>query len=290
MIFGITGNIDRRKIREAVRSSLKKLEEKSIEFVIDSQFARKLDIADSGIKTEELGSQSDIILTFGGDGTLLYLAKKIRNSDTPILGINTGHLGFLNEITPEDLPGKIDDLLNRRYEVESRAMVEAVAEGSRTKKLFAINDFFIDKGAYPRSLKIGLTIDNQYCHTYISNGVIISTATGSTAYSLSAGGPILYPTVDNLLITPICPHTLSARPMIVPGSFSINIEIYAGPKDIPLNADGHQVEMLHPGQRVTFTRSSRILNLIHFPSHNFFTVLSNKLGWGSRNEENNNNS
>lgn len=286
MIFGITGNIERKEIIEAVRRLLETWEKNSISFVVDSRFAVTLKEKSRSVKIEDLGVKSDIILTFGGDGTLLYIAKKISNSQTPVLGINTGHLGFLTEIKPEELPEKIKDLLEKKYRIEKRVMIEAVVDGDESQKLYAINDVFIDKGGYARSLRIGLTIENQYCNTYTSNGIIISTATGSTAYSLSAGGPILYPSVDNLLITPICPHTLSARPMIVPGNFSINLEIFAGPDEIPLNVDGHLGVTLKPGQKVTITKSDLTLNLVHFLSHNFFSVLSDKLGWGSRNENN----
>lgn len=288
MKFGITGNIDRKEIRESVRKVLKRLEDNSASFIIDSLFARTLNlppaVCGEHSGKEELGDKSDMVLAFGGDGTLLYIAKSIGNFTTPILGINTGRFGFLTEITPEELPERINDLLVKRYSVEKRIMMEAFIEGSETQELLAVNDFVIDKGGYPRIIKIALTINNEYFHTYTSNGIVVSTATGSTAYSLSAGGPIIYPTVDNLLITPICPHTLSVRPMIIPGDFSVCLELLSGPEEIPLNADGQQRVMLNTGQKITIKRSKAVLNLVHFPSHNFFRVLSNKLGWGSRKE------
>ena len=286
MKFGITGNIDRKEIRESVRKVLKRLEDNSVSFIIDSRFTQTLNLPDSGIAHEELGDKSDMVLAFGGDGTLLYIAKSIGNFTTPILGINTGRFGFLTEITPDELPERINDLLAKRYSIEKRIMMEAFVEGRETRELLAVNDFVIDKGGYPRIIKIALTINNEYFHTYTSNGIIVSTATGSTAYSLSAGGPIIYPTVDNLLITPICPHTLSVRPMIIPGDFSVCLELLSGPEEIPLNADGQRGVMLNPGQKITIKRSNAVLNLVHFPSHNFFRVLSNKLGWGSRKENN----
>ena len=286
MRFGITGTIERAGFRDAVRYVLKTLESSELSFVIDIDFARTLELPGSSVTREKLGAQSDMIFAFGGDGTLLHIAKSIGERSTPILGVNTGHLGFLTEITPEELPERITDLLENRYTVEKRTMIEAEVEGHSSQTMLAINDFFIDKGGYPRTIKIALTIEREFCHTYAANGIIVSTATGSTAYSLSAGGPIIYPTVDNLLITPICPHTLSARPMIIPGDFSISIELHSGPEELSLNADGHLVAVLKPGQKIFIRRSTSVLNLVHFPSHNFFRVLSNKLGWGSRNENN----
>ncbi|KPK89336.1 hypothetical protein AMJ80_09955, partial [bacterium SM23_31] len=210
--------------------------------------------------------------------------KSIGNFTTPILGINTGRFGFLTEITPDELPEHISDLLEKRYFVEKRIMLEASVEGDETQELLAVNDFVIDKGEYPRIVKIALSINNEFFHTYTSNGIIVSTATGSTAYSLSAGGPIIYPTVDNLLITPICPHTLSVRPIIIPGDFSVCLELVSGPEEIPLNADGQQGIIINVGQKITIKRSNAVVNLVHFSLHNFFRVLSNKLGWGSRRE------
>jgi len=230
VIFGITGNIERKEIVEAVRHLLQTWEKNSISYVVDRRFANELKIQNNSVKTEDLGVESDIVLAFGGDGTLLYIAKKISRSQTPVLGINAGHLGFLTEIKPDELQEKIKDLLDKKYMVEKRVMIEAVVEGNESQKYYAINDIFIDKGGYARSLRIGLTIENQYCHTYTSNGIIISTATGSTAYSLSAGGPILHPSVDQFsYIFSIIPFALPlAKRNVTPSpvfSFELSLTI-----------------------------------------------------------------
>ncbi len=284
MKFGITGNVERKTILEAVRDVIHTLDTQDISFSIEDKFARSLNLSVDGVPRSELGAVSDMLLAFGGDGTLLHIAKTLGNNEIPILGINAGHLGFLTEMTPEELPSKIFDLIETRYSVEKRIMIEAETESNGSQKILAVNDIFIDKSNYERTIKLALTIDNEMCHTYIANGIIISTATGSTAYSLSAGGPILYPTIDNLLINPIYPHTLSARPMIIPGDFTIEIELKSGPEEVPLNADGRIVTMLKPGNKITIRKSSSILNLVHLPSHSFFKVLSTKMGWGTRNE------
>jgi len=288
--FGITGNVERKAILEAVRGVIHTLDRQNISFVIEDEFARSLNLPVEGVPRSELGAVSDMLLAFGGDGTLLYIAKTLGEHEIPILGINAGHLEFLTEMTPEELPSKIYDLIEKRYTVEKRIMIEAKTDSSGSQQILAVNDIFIDRSNYERMIKLALTIDNEMCHTYIANGIIISTATGSTAYSLSAGGPILYPTIDNLLINPIYPHTLSARPMVIPGDFTIEIELQSGPEEVPLNADGHIVTMLKPGNKIFIRKSSSVLNLVHLPSHSFFKVLSTKLGWGTRNEISNSDS
>ncbi|MFC1553755.1 NAD(+)/NADH kinase [candidate division KSB1 bacterium] len=284
MKFGVSGNIQNEKIREAVLKAIKSLDSKNISYVIDEHFSKALKLDNKGIPKKDLGRLSDLILAFGGDGTLLYIAKEIGDCKTPILGINTGHLGFLTEIMPEEFPQKIDFLLSGEYSVEKRTMIESFVSDGPSNMIYAVNDFTIEKGSYPRTIKIAIIIEDEYCHTYTSNGIIVSTATGSTAFSLSAGGPIVYPTIKDILITPICPHTLSARPMVIPEEFKIEFELISGPDEVPLIADGQFSRMLSPGQKITIRKSKSVLNLIHFPSHSFFRVLSSKLGWGTRNE------
>jgi NAD+ kinase len=284
--FGIAGTIQDDTIRKAVYTILEQFERAGIEYVIESNLSKSLGVAESGISAGDMHSNADIVLAFGGDGTLLSIARELGFSSVPILGINAGHLGFLTDITIDELLPHIDDLQNNRFYIEKRIMLEADVEGIQEQTFLAVNDFFIDKGEYPRIIKIALSIENEYCVTYTSDGIVVATATGSTAYSLSAGGPIVYPTVDELIVTPICPHTLSARPMIIPGNFTIILELRSHHIEVPLNADGYQAAMLRPGQKVTIRKSKAAFQLVHFPSHNFFNVLSTKLGWGARNDTN----
>ncbi len=282
MIFGITGNIYNEATKEIVITSLTKLDKKSVTYLIEDELAKVLKLPENSTKSRELGKKSDLIIAFGGDGTLLSVAKQNRFSNTPILGVNAGHLGFLTEIPPENLSERINDLLAGNYDVENRNMIEAAINGNNESLYYAVNDIVIDKGGFPRSLKASLSIENEFCHLYSSDGIIISTATGSTAYSLSAGGPIIYPTNENILITPICPHTLSARPMIIPESFHIEIEIVSGPEEVFLNADGRPAASLVIGDKISIRRSKFSLNLVHFKGHSFFRVLRTKLDWGTQ--------
>jgi len=277
--FGITGNIHTDATREAALNVIDNLKKNNISFVVDLDFNRFLGINVDGIAWGEFCRQSDLILSFGGDGTLLDIAKRIGDKKTPILGVNTGHLGFLTEISPEILPQRLDDILNGNYSIEKRMMIEARVPGNSKKTYLAVNDFVIDKGGYPRSMKASLSIGNEFCHLYTFDGLIISTATGSTAYSLSAGGPIIYPSIKDILITPIYPHMLSARPMIVPGELEIEIEIVSGSESVFMHADGRLATNLHIGDKIQIKKSLTVLNLVHFPEHNFFRVLRAKMNW-----------
>lgn len=283
MKFGITGNISNKKKFESVRNILHQLDEMNVSYVVEKGFANALRLDDSGAKIADLGSESDMVLAFGGDGTLLNVAKKIGAKGVPILGINAGHLGFLAELQPEEFSEHISSLLNGKYETEKRIILEAEVTGSMKSEFLAVNDIVVDKGGSPRLISISLTINYEFCHIYSCDGIIISTATGSTAYSLSAGGPIVYPTIDNIIVTPICPHTLSARPMIVPGNFEIELEVVSGPEEIPVHADGHPCTNIKSGDKVIIRKSDVVLNLVHLPGHSFFSVLRTKLGWGARN-------
>ncbi len=284
MKIGLTGNIEREEVRDALIDVIKQLDAHNIEWVIDDRFqniSRETGISSS---TANLGNITDVVLSFGGDGTLLYLAKLLCQSGTPLLGINMGHLGFLTEINLDQLNEKIVAIKNKEYDVEKRAMLESTVPSIKDDFNLAANDLVLDKGKHSRIIKIKVTVNGDYCHTYAANGLIVSTATGSTAYSLSAGGPIIYPSVENLLITPICPHTLSARPMIIPAEFEIELDIISGPEQVIFQADGQPVHWLAPGQKIIMRKSNLTFNLVHFPHHSFFQVLRNKLGWGTRNE------
>ncbi len=284
MVIGITGNIKRDDIGEVIEKAVDFLEDKGISWFLDTRFGEIGIDKNKLFDLKELGQKSDIILTYGGDGSLLYVSRELIGIDIPILGVNMGHLGFLTEMRPEELSDRIDDILNGNYLIENRAMLIAEKLDSGGRSNYAVNDIVIDKGEHTRIMKLGLTIDSDYVHTYVANGLILSTATGSTAYSLSAGGPIFYPTIDNILVTPICPHTLSMRPMVIPGDFEVTLEVVSGPEKIVLQADGESCCELKIGDRVIIRRIPDQLKLIHFKDHTFFKVLSNKLGWGARND------
>jgi len=280
LILGIFGNHTEPQILKTIKEHIVWIKSKGIEFFVDKELNEKLDSSvplKKSLGCEKLAKKCNIILVFGGDGTMLLAARKIGIFGVPILGVHSGSLGFLTEVTPEKLIENIDALLAGDYDIDNRILLEAKKfdEGQRT--LFALNDFVIDKGFYGRTLLVKIIIDGIYCNKFSSNGVIVSTATGSTAYSLSAGGPILFPTLKDILITPICAHQLGVRPLIVPGDFRVEIQVQSGDYSASLYADGQTGFLLKNNQRVEIKRSKHSVNFIHFKEKNFYQILREKL-------------
>lgn len=231
-----------------------------------------------------LASSVDLMLVLGGDGTLLALARDMPRDPIPILGINLGSLGFLTETTLEEAEAVLDEVLQGRYKTEERMMlrVEVRRGGKRISSQHLLNDVVINKSALARIVDLKVLIDGQLVATYHADGLILSTPTGSTAYSLSAGGPIVLPSLHAFCITPICPHTLTNRPLVVPDSVSIEVILLSGDEDVYCTMDGQVGFPLKVGDKL-MVRRSRIPLLLLFPQHrNYFNVLREKLQWGRR--------
>lgn len=223
------------------------------------------------------GADMDAILTLGGDGTLLAGARLAGPHDIPVIGCNLGDLGFLTAGPAE----RLEDMLERVAGgecVEERRLALDVRSGDRA--WYALNDAVVHKGGLARLLRVRVWVDGDEVGQYSADGIILSTATGSTAYSLSAGGPILHPGLDALVATPICPHTLAVRPVVVDADATIAIEILSGMEGCLVTVDGQAGGRLGQGDRVTARRSPHAVRLLRMPDGNFFSVLRQKLRWG----------
>lgn len=223
------------------------------------------------------------VVVLGGDGTLLGAARKIGKYGMPILGVNLGSLGFLTEIPLKRLYPAMDMLLKGELEVESRLMLETsvLREGQDMGCFLVLNDVVINKGALARILNLDVRINTQFLTTFRADGLIVSTPTGSTAYNLSAGGPILYPTLSNLILTPICPFTLTNRPIILPDSDTVHISMQKESEGkVTLTFDGQVGFDLVHGDKVTIRKSEKKINLIKSPDQTYFEILRAKLMWG----------
>lgn len=221
----------------------------------------------------------DIGISIGGDGTLLGVCRKLYAKDIPCCGINIGHVGFLADIELPELEGRLEKLLEGDYHIETRTVISGSVQ-SRGEKRFlghALNDVVISKGGVARMLRLGMSINDYRITDYKADGVIVSTATGSTAYSLSAGGPVVNPAIQALLITPICPHTLDVRPMIIPDSDEVRIHIAAVHQDIQLTFDGQESYPLIPGDEVIIRKGRHPVQIIKFEDRNYYYTLKNKL-------------
>jgi NAD+ kinase len=238
----------------------------------------------NGFTGEDIPAQVDLIVVLGGDGTLISVARLIGDLEVPIVGVNLGRLGFLTEITRDELPDMLDRLIAGDYQVSDRMMLDAFIhrDGAVVGKYTVLNDVVINKGALARIIDMETYVDGRHLSTYKADGLIVSTPTGSTGYSLAAGGPIIYPEINSLLITPICPHMLTNRPIIIWSRSIIEIEVKFQDDVVFFTADGQVGHKLLPGDRVEVRRSASRTRLVSSPTKEYFQILRTKLSWGER--------
>lgn len=233
-----------------------------------------------------LPGRVDLLLTFGGDGTLLRGARLVAPHHTPVLGVNLGHLGFLTSVRPEELERSLIRILEGDYWLDSRFTLEARVlghDGRESSTYLALNDAVLHKGGFARVIRLAVRVgeDGEEVGAYSADGLILSTPTGSTAYSLSAGGAIVAPSMECLLATPICPHTLAVRPLVLPADTRIEVEIREPSAEVVLTVDGQEGEALVPGDRLIVSRGDATVPLVRFPGQSFFSTLRRKLHWGA---------
>ena len=246
---------------------------------------RKLGDGDSrAVSREHVPDGVDIVLVLGGDGTLLAAARLLEETDQPILGINLGSLGFLTELGQDELFGSLEKVLEGEYTIEPRVRLEASLHREREEigRYQVLNDVVINKGALARIINLEAYVNGQRVTNYQADGLIVSTPTGSTAYSLAAGGPIIEPTLDVIVIAPICPHTLTNRPLVIPGGSRVELRLLSDSGAVFLTLDGQEGTRLNQGDCVRIQASDKKVNLIRTGARNFYDVLSTKLHWGHR--------
>lgn len=226
-----------------------------------------------------LYSNIDIALTLGGDGTLLSTGRKFASKGVPLCGINLGRVGFLAEIETDEIIDKLTKIINNNYFIEKRLMLEGVVyrNGEKIFSAEAINDIVVTKSGLSRMIKLKLLIDDILTAEYQADGIIFATSTGSTAYSLSAGGPIINPSLKVMLITPICPHSVNARPLIIDENEEIKLKVSARHNDIGLTVDGQIVYPLLPGDLITIKKSLLTADFIRFTDKNYYKTIKKKL-------------
>ena len=256
---------------------------KNNDIYLDEESARPLGYKKQ-VEIEHIGESADFIIVLGGDGTLLSVSRHGRGNDVPILGINLGSLGFLTESSVEELPAMLNAVMEGRYNISKRIMID-VSVNREKEKVFEftiLNDAVITKDALARIIDIETYVNNDYLATFRGDGLILSTPTGSTGYSLSAGGPILYPSLKNIIVTPICPHMLTNRPIILPEDATIRAILLSRDERVVLTLDGQIGFPLEYRDEVVVKQSSRIVNLIKSLSKGYFEILRTKLKWGER--------
>jgi NAD+ kinase len=280
--IGIISRPRRSNLSEVVPPLLLWLGARGIHVTYDQETASSLAEPSEGRSREQVAAASDLLLVLGGDGTLLAAARVAAPRGIPILPINMGSLGFLTSFMLEELYPALEDILAGRLTISERVMLHAeLQRGDKIlDKQTVLNEVVINKGALARMIELELSIDKDFVCRYRADGLIVASPTGSTAYSLSAGGPIVHPSVESFIITPICPHTLSDRPVVIGDTSIIEVKLSAGTESVFLTLDGQKGIPLQATDRVRISRAQQLLKLIQTPNKSYFEILRNKLKWG----------
>jgi len=279
---GIISRPRRQHLSVVVPPLLKWLEARGVSAVYDEETANSLPDTSKGRTRQLVADSSQLLLVLGGDGTMLAAARLAASRNIPILPINMGSLGFLTSFTLDELYPALEDTLTGRSSISQRVMLQVQLEraGSVIENQSALNDAVINKGALARMIELHLIINSEFVCRYRADGLIVATPTGSTAYSLSAGGPIVHPAVESFVITPICPHMLSDRPLVIRDSSSIEMKLSADTESVFLTLDGQRGIPLQSADRVRISRAKEPLKLIQPPKKSYFDILRSKLKWG----------
>jgi NAD+ kinase len=282
--IGIISKPRKAEVREVVLPLVEWLHAHSIEACIDKETGTILENHGSCLTRNEMPSQVDLIIVLGGDGTLLAAARALNRKPVPILAVNLGGLGFLTAITREELLPTLEAVLAGDYRSDKRVQIEGelIRADEVISTFLALNDVVVNKGAIARILDFEVTVDGNFVSTYKSDGLIISTPTGSTAYSLAAGGPIVAPSVEAFLVTPICAHTLTNRPLVLPDTATIEIAVKAPREAAYLTVDGQMGITAHSEDIVRMRKADSTVEIIQPLTRDYFKILREKLKWGER--------
>lgn len=272
-------NIDKKNANNVVKRIIDFSHNKDIQILMPLQEARFLGYAQYGVE-KITDYKVDMGLSIGGDGTLLGVCRRLYSKNIPICGINIGTFGFLTDIELSEIENKLEKIINGKYSIEERMVVSGYIKEKNKKETFlgnAINDIVITRDGVARMLHLSLSIDGMNIMNYKADGLIVSTATGSTAYSLSAGGPIINPILKVLLLTPVCPHTFNARPMVVDEKADISVKISSFDEDVIVSLDGQESHRISPESNIIIRKSTLPVKIVKFADKNFYQIVKTKL-------------
>ena len=277
----IMGRHEDPRVAEPVAALASYLTKAGVDVVVVSESPAEL--SGRRVPEEEIAGVSDLIIAVGGDGTMLYTARLARQHGVPLLGINRGRLGFLADVTPDEMLQSLGKILDGDYSRESRLMLDARLEKSDGDVVTtaAMNDIVLQRRGTGRMIDFETSIAGQYVNTHSGDGLIIATPTGSTAYALSCGGPIIEPQLDAIVVVPVCPHTLSDRPVVIAANLEIEVKLLKrADTQAGVAADGHSFGALTAEDRLLIGAADRRITLIHPPGYDFYEILRSKLHWG----------
>ena len=283
---GLWGRLNEPSVAEPAKQVLAHLRKRRIRvFAGEHAYDGKLPDGLTAVAEDGLADRVDLVVAIGGDGTLLHAARHVAERGVPLLGINRGRLGFLTDISPEHMFDAIDAILAGNYLEEKRLMLNAqIVDGTSHPRLVALNDVVLQKGETGRMLDFATTVDGSYVNTHRGDGLIVATPTGSTAYALSCGGPIIQPNVDALVMVPICPHTLSDRPLVLKltSSIEVRVETDTG-SPAHVVCDGEPLGRISSGEVLRIGLADETVTLLHPRDYNYYELLRSKLNWGRAN-------
>ncbi|WP_299181873.1 NAD(+) kinase [uncultured Neptuniibacter sp.] len=284
--IGLIGRLGSKSVIDTLKHLIRFLGDRGLNTILDERIAQVMPGHEQQTSTQKMmGEICDLVIVVGGDGSLLGAARSLAQYHVPILGVNRGNLGFLTDISPNEIEEKVGEVLAGQYTVDSRFLLDVVVkrDGVPIGESTALNDCVLHPGKAARMIEFELYIEGQFVYTQKSDGLIISTPTGSTAYSLSGGGPIMHPKLDALVLVPMFPHTLSSRPIVVNGNSELKLVISPNNGAYPtVSCDGQTDISCAPGDTITVHKKPHKLKLLHPLNYDFYSTCREKLGWGTK--------
>lgn len=279
---GLFGNPTKSDLPQAVETISSLCRAEGVEVLASEELGGGVPAPIPVLPNDKLIERAHVVVALGGDGTMLRAGRVLGLSGVPLLGVNLGSLGYLTDVPLDELSAAVGKLLAGEFHIDKRSRVYCSVwrDGEKIATASALNDLVVNMGPLPRALDMELLMDGDSLGQFLGDGIIVSTPTGSTAYNLSAGGPICQSTVDCLLVAPICPHSLGMRPLIVSGDTKIELILHETGEGAVLTADGQRTNTLANGDRLAFRESHREVNLVKFPQSSFYRVMRHKLNWG----------
>ena len=284
--IGLIGRLNSKAVIDSLKQLIPFLNERGLNTILDEKIAEVMPgHGQQTSKKKMMGEICDLVIVVGGDGSLLGAARSLAQYHVPVLGVNRGNLGFLTDISPNEIEEKVTEVLEGKYTVDSRFLLDVTVkrDGVPIGEATALNDCVLHPGKAARMIEFELYIEGQFVYTQKSDGLIISTPTGSTAYSLSGGGPIMHPKLDALVLVPMFPHTLSSRPIVVNGNSELKLVISPNNGAYPtVSCDGQTDIACKPGDTITVHKKPHKLKLLHPLNYDFYSTCREKLGWGTK--------
>ena len=280
--IGIIANVKKELTKGVVEQIIAWAGQNGFDFLICEELVALVGHQERSRSRAELGKRSDVLISLGGDGTMLASARAVGEHQTPILGINLGGVGFLTEINSDDLTNTLGRLKRENYFIEKRMVLQTEVDGAGKLDQYALNDVVLDKGEVARLFLMHLYLQDEFICSYSADGLIVSTPTGSTAYCLAAGGPIINPRLNAIIVSPICPHTLASRPIVFSENETLKVVVELSSRHAVLTIDGQVAFKLKSGSSVSIQKAEHSVNLIKFRDRSFYEILRTKLHWGAR--------